>query len=356
MQDPLPCERIDEFLERYVDTLANLVCVSQSIEKEIAFDPADIESGVKAVIGSMTLGCPSCKVALDPDPDGCCAMRCVSCSKYFCFLCFIILPGNVECHNHVRQCPKNSSNNVFPPLEIRLSAQKSLQINAIRNILRSLYGPKWRNISNSKQIIEKCQDILSSSGITSSMILQADDQHAPNPVLEQNQFTKIQLFLSFFLGIFLTILCMNLFYPSPAMECPVPSFSDSNYLDAQESYHPNPPPSSFVSSLWNIFLYLLRGVCIALTINYFTFQTLADIPLVGALIVLIWYPLFYILYYALFFSLFVLYYLNIALLLVMVIMVIFVRQSQTQSTKYQTSCAVLTVTLSILFVIIHWIF
>jgi hypothetical protein len=44
----------------------------------------------RLVIEALTLKCPNCQTALDPNPDGCCAMRCAApgCGVYFCWLCF----------------------------------------------------------------------------------------------------------------------------------------------------------------------------------------------------------------------------------------------------------------------------
>ena len=44
----------------------------------------------RLVIEALTLKCPNCQAALDPNPDGCCAMRCAApgCGVYFCWLCF----------------------------------------------------------------------------------------------------------------------------------------------------------------------------------------------------------------------------------------------------------------------------
>lgn len=68
-----------------------------------------IKSDVHAIVDSMTIKCPnaSCSVALDPTPDGCCAMRCYSCGKHFCWLCFSIQSNSSLCHSHVRKCSEN---------------------------------------------------------------------------------------------------------------------------------------------------------------------------------------------------------------------------------------------------------
>ena len=50
---------------------------------------------------ALNLGCPSCKVFCDPDPDGCIAMTCRSCDGAFCWLC--IQPCGRDAHPHCRE-------------------------------------------------------------------------------------------------------------------------------------------------------------------------------------------------------------------------------------------------------------
>lgn len=50
----------------------------------------------------VTISCPWCAAVVDPDPDGCRAMRCGVCGFYYCWLCFHKELTNQAIHRHVR--------------------------------------------------------------------------------------------------------------------------------------------------------------------------------------------------------------------------------------------------------------
>ena len=96
---------------------------------------------VLAIVDSLTLRCPNtyCSVALDPSPDGCCAMRCVTCGKHFCWLCFQIQTDNGNNHNHVRNCGENPKpGNLFPKKDLVEIVHKQRRIEAVRKCLMKL--------------------------------------------------------------------------------------------------------------------------------------------------------------------------------------------------------------------------
>ena len=96
---------------------------------------------VLAIVDSLTLRCPNtyCSVALDPSPDGCCAMRCVTCGKHFCWLCFQIQTDNGNNHNHVRNCGENPKpGNLFPRKDLVEIVHKQRRIEAVRKCLMKL--------------------------------------------------------------------------------------------------------------------------------------------------------------------------------------------------------------------------
>ena len=163
-------------LDQYVDALVQQL---RRISKEETADSSrdmteeSIDKGVRKIVDALTLGCPSCKVALDPNPDGCAAMRCGSCSKYFCFLCFDILKNNNECHAHVRQCPCNPSQNVFPPKTIRDNAQKQLRIIAVQNVLAASHGAYWRQHNHTKILLKGATAVLKDSFVTPEEVMGA---------------------------------------------------------------------------------------------------------------------------------------------------------------------------------------
>ncbi len=93
------------------------------------------------IIDAMTLKCPnkSCNFALDPTPDGCCAMRCYSCGSHFCWLCLTIQDNSSKCHAHVRTCHENPTpNNLFLSPEHLDFVHKKRIVESIRRALSSL--------------------------------------------------------------------------------------------------------------------------------------------------------------------------------------------------------------------------
>jgi hypothetical protein len=82
-------------LEKYIDVL---IASIQRIRHDASGHGSTSSAGddnseqvlARAIIEALTLKCPNCRTALDPNPDGCCAMQCMApgCGKYFCWLCF----------------------------------------------------------------------------------------------------------------------------------------------------------------------------------------------------------------------------------------------------------------------------
>jgi hypothetical protein len=299
-----------EIMERYVESLANLVRMLDAHDKGVEFDENDINAGTKVVIDSLTLGCPSCKIALDPDPEGCCAMRCGSCSKHFCYLCSKILPNSTECYSHVRICPQNPSKNVFAPLKTRESAQKRLKIQKIQQTLRAKYGPNWKTLPNCKDIVEKSRAILLSCDISPEEIF-SDATDFLNPQNTTNFNTRnletrsldSHILGAFTLGLLTMFILMSIksFFSSsaaPVTSCPVcPRAADWNMddlgpLDSDPSFDPTDIPTTSTSfSFWSLLVYLFQGASYALAINYFTSQLFVKAPLFGILFIFLWSPL-----------------------------------------------------------------
>lgn len=86
-------------MDLYIDTLSNLAEMG-SFSARAAPDDDDYcscdddEVNSKRLEGllvdAFTLKFPNqrCQLALDPNPDGCCAMKCSQCGENFCWFCF----------------------------------------------------------------------------------------------------------------------------------------------------------------------------------------------------------------------------------------------------------------------------
>lgn len=106
-----------------------------------AIPKSNSKDDMHRIIDAMTLKCPnkSCNFALDPTPDGCCAMRCYSCGSHFCWLCLTTQDNSLKCHAHVRTCKENPTpNNLFLSPEHLDFVHKKRIIESIRRALNSL--------------------------------------------------------------------------------------------------------------------------------------------------------------------------------------------------------------------------
>jgi len=66
-------------------------------------------------------------------------MRCVTCGKHFCWLCFQIQTDNGNNHNHVRNCGENPKpGNLFPRKDLVEIVHKQRRIEAVRKCLMKL--------------------------------------------------------------------------------------------------------------------------------------------------------------------------------------------------------------------------
>jgi hypothetical protein len=334
-----------EILEKYVESLANLVRMLDAHDKGVEFDESDIDAGAKVVIDSLTIGCPGCKMALDPDPEGCCAMRCGSCSKHFCYLCLKISPNSNDCHNHVRNCPQNPSKNVFAPLKIRENAQKRLRVLKIQQSLRAKYGPNWKTLPNCKDIIEKSRPILSTCDISPIEILSGSGENLDHQNPHQRT-SDSYLLGAFTLGLVTMYILMSIqsFFSSssnPNSPCPVcPSCADwamddidetigSDSSFAIDSIDDPTPSTSF--SFWLLIVYLFKGTCYALAINYFTSQLLVKLPLLGTIVIFLWYPLWILISYFIYILFNLILVLNFCVVVLLTVMCFTPRYRQTKN-------------------------
>lgn len=161
-----------DVLEKYIDILVlsiKRMSQNQSITGSDSIDSCknrqhvqvsreDYESikinDVHKIIDAMTLKCPnkSCSIALDPTPDGCCAMRCYSCGCHFCWLCFNIQATSSLCHNHVRKCPENlNPDTLFATNSEIADVHRHRSIEAIRRALISIVSEEYEERNETMQ-------------------------------------------------------------------------------------------------------------------------------------------------------------------------------------------------------------
>jgi hypothetical protein len=166
--------------QQYVDALIRQLQAQHQQASGNAEDMAEesVERTLRKLADALTLGCPFCHIALlDPSPDGCAAMRCGSCSKFFCFLCFKMQPDSKACHAHVRECPSNPSHNLFPPQRLRDVAQRQLRIQAVRGVLGATHGLHWRQQAHTSVLLTNAKAVLRVSFISPAEVL--GDQVTP---------------------------------------------------------------------------------------------------------------------------------------------------------------------------------
>ena len=200
-----------ELLERYIDALIRHIHILDNDKdvqtaiatravvvpkiSDVAISNDDASKLMKSVIDCLSLSCPFCHTAIDPNPDGCSAMRCGLCSKYFCLLCLKLEVNNSRCHAHVRVCPNNPSKNVYASKNIRERAHKLLQIQAVRSVLCARLGNKWRQHKHTPVVLSSIKKVLKSCNITDIDILKvvigvkdeiiAIDRQVPLPLQQQ---------------------------------------------------------------------------------------------------------------------------------------------------------------------------
>jgi hypothetical protein len=80
----------------------------------------------------LNLTCPSCAAAFI-DFDGCCAVKCGTCSKYFCGFCLCAHAESSTSHAHVRTCALNpAKGEYFCPAAQLDQIHRQTRIQALR--------------------------------------------------------------------------------------------------------------------------------------------------------------------------------------------------------------------------------
>lgn len=126
-------------LEKYIDTLIR-VCNDGNGSTHSAVGGSIIGDRRLRLLADLSdalcLKCPKCKIVLDPNPDGCCAIKCLHCATHFCWLCFAMQSSNATCHAHVAKCILNSTQGaVFASRDNCIEAHKLIRAKSIRFVL-----------------------------------------------------------------------------------------------------------------------------------------------------------------------------------------------------------------------------
>lgn len=178
-------------LDAYADTILSLLesgvsdVVSHESEKKVkaasslnlsSSDSSSFSHAQELICDALTLKCPNpgCRFALDPNPDGCCAMKCLKCGCYFCWLCFVVTGiDSQSSHKHVRNCAVNPSSpdgSVFVDEKSVDDAHKNRRLEAIRRTLLGLYGNNWQKNKICAQVIESVAVLLRDSNISKAEV------------------------------------------------------------------------------------------------------------------------------------------------------------------------------------------
>jgi ankyrin repeat protein len=103
--------------------------------------------------------CPGCKTPVDPFPDACSAVMCLSCGNYYCNFCFEgFSTGNGEdnrakCHTHVAEHNTTEHKDPFLSAELVKSGQLQVQLGLLCNCLklvlssREYLSPEGRHVT-----------------------------------------------------------------------------------------------------------------------------------------------------------------------------------------------------------------
>lgn len=104
----------------------------------------------------LNLSCPSCGFAIC-DFDGCFALQCVNCEKYFCAWCMSYTGGDQDTHAHVGQCSEN-------PLPDK-SLWSTMDVFVVHHHQRrlKLIGDFFKDQSDRRELADRVAPLLRSS-------------------------------------------------------------------------------------------------------------------------------------------------------------------------------------------------
>lgn len=126
-------------LDMYTDALVSLFDSGVEINIDYSKNTPRLDRLQAMVRDALTLTCPNpnCRLALDPNPDGCSSIKCLKCGCYFCWFCFSLSGlDSAGSHNHVIMCPESPQpGSVFVAQELMGPVHKRRRIEAIRKSL-----------------------------------------------------------------------------------------------------------------------------------------------------------------------------------------------------------------------------
>lgn len=104
------------------------------------------------VTEALNYTCPACQTIVDPDPDGCIAMRCARCKRGFCWVCFLCC--GTDAHDHCR----TEHGSYFPPRFFIKRWHRRLRWVKIDALLQRAAAPPGSE--RRAEILQHCQQLL----------------------------------------------------------------------------------------------------------------------------------------------------------------------------------------------------
>eukprot|EP01031_Cornospumella_fuschlensis_P028652 gene28652-34594_t len=133
-------ENLDELQKiRYINIFREVILPSYPLLAQTAAALRDM----------LVLSCPVCHVAIDPTPDACSAVQCLSCGFYYCNFCFqsfaseVSSDNRVAAHEHAathKVVAEGEAQDAFLPLELVLQGQNSFQRKKLIKYLQLVIG------------------------------------------------------------------------------------------------------------------------------------------------------------------------------------------------------------------------
>ena len=115
-------------------------------EKSRAWESKEefIEAHVENLLHQSLQKCPTCNKLQDQTPDGCPAVRCLSCGQHFCWLCLTTTVNDNQNHKHVQ----THGYGMYPSEKVRNRCVTALRYKAIHQYLKDRVPSKilWKVI------------------------------------------------------------------------------------------------------------------------------------------------------------------------------------------------------------------
>ena len=144
------------FDERLKEKIAGIMKDYESGSGKTAMRKLEAEALAKrARDDALNLACPHCK-AVYADFDGCMALACASCGKFFCAYCHSGYTSSQGAHDHARECLHNETSNgsIYASPQQLATAQRKHRTRTLKKFLREVK----RDLQNAT-IIELSRDL-----------------------------------------------------------------------------------------------------------------------------------------------------------------------------------------------------